>query len=133
MITPATKHVYPGAILVFLAGISSFPVLAVEPTFVAEETSNPVTNGLIRRILEDPRRDYSSASGPDDCNNEALYIRTKELLGKYVANPMENREVLSDYILSSKEQCNCTGAIIGKDFDILLKDLGSDISQVPCL
>ena len=74
----------------------------------------------------------ASVSGSDDCNSEALYHGTKEQLGKYVASPMDNQEALRDYILSGKEQCNCTLPIIGKNFNILLKDLGSDISQVPC-
>jgi hypothetical protein len=132
MIIHPTKRVYLLTILMLLTGIGSFPVLAEEPAAVVKEESNPVMNELIGRILKDPSRDYSSVSGPDDCNSEPLYHGTKEQLGKYVASPMENQEALRDYILSGKEQCNCTLAIIGKNFNILLKDLGSDISQVPC-
>jgi hypothetical protein len=133
MNTYPLKRVYLPAILMLLTGIGSFHVLAAEPAAMVIEDSNPaVMRDLIGRILEDPSRDYSSVRGPDDCSNETLYQGTKELLGEYVADPVENQEALLDYILSSKEQCDCTLAIIGMNVNILLKDLGSDISQVPC-
>ena len=107
-----------------LAGIGSYPVLAETPEGVILQTGKPALTELIKRILEDPHRGYSSVEGSFGCTSEALYLGTKELLGKYADSPEENQEALSDYILSGKEQCHCTEAIIGKDFDILLDNLG---------
>jgi len=129
MATPATKHVCLAAILMSLAGIGSFPVLAEAPEGVILETGKPVVTELIRRILEDPHRGYPSVDSSFDCNSETLYLGTRDLLGKYVDNPVEYQAALRDYILSGKEQCHCTQAIIGKDFDILLDDLGSETSR----
>jgi hypothetical protein len=93
----------------------------------------PGMTELLGRILADPHRDYERVHGPDDCNSEEIYHGTKEVLGKYVASPAENRSVLTDYIFSGDAACNCTRAIVGKDIDILMKDLGKDMSELPCL
>ena len=115
-----------------LAGIGAFPARAAEPEAVIETTNEPGMTGLIGRILEDPHKSYANVRGPDDCNSEALYLGTKDILRKYVADPVENHDGLRDYLLSGKEQCSCTRAIIGKNIDILLEDLELDISQLPC-
>ena len=134
MNTSPAKHGYVVAILVLLVGIGSFPLQAEEPEIVIEEAGQtPGLIGIISRTLNDPHKDYSSVWGPDDCNSEALFLATKEQLAGYVANPKGNKEALRAYILSAKEPCNCTRAIVGKDFDILIEDLETDFSHLPCL
>lgn len=133
MNTTTTKHVNPVSMLVLLAILGSSPVLAQElgevPEGVILETGKPVFIDLIRRIMEDPHRGYSNVDGSYDCKSETMYIGTKEVLRKYVESPEEYQAVLRDYVISSKEQCHCTQAIIGKDFDILLHDLGPETSR----
>jgi hypothetical protein len=90
-------------------------------------------NELLGRILADPHRDYQSVHGPDDCDSEETYHGTREVLGEYVDNPAGNKAALKDYIFSGQAACNCTRAIVGKDIDILMKDLGKDMSELPCL
>ena len=55
------------------------------------------------------------------------------MLGEYVARPEQNKSVLKDYIFSGEAACNCTRAIFGKNIDLLMKELGMDISELPCL
>jgi hypothetical protein len=93
----------------------------------------PGVTAIIGRILDDPHRDYQSVHGPDDCSSEEVYNDTREVLGKYVASPADSKSLLKDYIFSGKAACNCTRAIIGKDIDILMKDLGMEMSELPCL
>ena len=93
----------------------------------------PGVTGVIERILADPHRNFHSVHGPDDCNSEGVYQDTREALGKYVAGPEENKAALKDYIFSGEAACNCTRAIVGKDIDILVKDLGMEMSGLPCL
>jgi hypothetical protein len=123
------KRVYLLAVLMVLTGAGSFPLLAAGPEIVILETGKPVIPDLIRRILEDPHKGYSNVKGSFDCASEELYLRTREILGKYAAAPVENQEALSNYVLSSKEQCNCAQAIIGKNFENLLYDLGPETSK----
>jgi hypothetical protein len=123
------KRVYLLAILVVLAGAGSFPLLAAGPDVVIPETGKPVIPDLIRRILEDPHKGYSNVKGSFDCASEDLYLRSRDILGKYAEAPVENQEALSNYLLSSKEQCNCAQAIIGKNFETLLYDLGPETSK----
>jgi hypothetical protein len=129
MVVPLTKHVYLAAILAMLAGIGSSPLLAQAPEGVILETGKPVIPDLIRRILEDPHRGYANVAGSFDCASEAVYLRTREILGQYATGPEENQAALSGYILSGKEQCNCAQAIVGKEFDILLHDLGPETDK----
>jgi hypothetical protein len=134
MISPSTKYLCLGLMLVLLAGAGSFPVLAADPEVdIGVEKSRAGMPDLLTRLLGDPHRDYSSVKGPDDCNSEELYHGTKEQLGEYAASPMENKAAMKDYILGSEEQCNCTRAIVGKNFDILIYDLGLSFPQLPCL
>ena len=109
------------------------PLPAEEAAFGEVIPAQPGMTKLLGRILADPQRDYQRVHGPDDCNSEAVYQDTKGALGDYVANPGEQKSALKDYIFSGEAACNCTRAIVGKDIDILMKDLGSDISALPCL
>lgn len=129
MTVPPIKRVYLLALLVVLTGAGSFSLLAAGPEVVILETGKPVIPDLIRRILEDPHRSYSSVQGSFDCASEELYLRSREILGKYAAAPLENKAALSNYLLSSKEQCNCAQAIVGKNFENLLFDLGPETSE----
>jgi hypothetical protein len=126
-------HRYPALFLIYLVCCAPLPLLAEEAAVVEVIPGKPGVTGIIGRILEDPHRDYQSAQGPDDCSSEEIYHDTREVLGKYVANPVGNKAVLRDYIFSGEAACNCTRAIIGKDIDILMKDLGADMSGLPCL
>lgn len=126
------KHFYPITVLFLISGLGSSPAPAADPPNVIQ-TGAPVIPKLIERILEDPNRDYDSVKGPDDCSSESLYNESKEMLGKYAADPAANKEALREYIISSEAQCNCTAAIVRKEFDILLDHLEADISKVPCL
>jgi hypothetical protein len=119
--------------LVYLISLAPLHSLAEEAAVQEVVPVKPGVTALIGRILADPHRDYHSVHGPDDCNSEATYQGTREVLGKYVADPVANKPVLKDYIFSGEAGCNCTRAIIGKDIDILMKDLGTDISELPCL
>lgn len=134
MMTPHPKtRSYLTLLLMSLICFAPLPSPAEEAAIVEVIPGKPGITALLGRILEDPHRDYQSAQGPDDCNSEAVYNDTREVLGKYVANPAENRPALKDYIFSGKAACNCTRAIVGKDIDILMKELGMDMSELPCL
>lgn len=121
------------AVLTMLTGIASFPAQSEETIMGKVIPSEPGVNEVIGRILDDPQRDYASAQGPDDCNSEELYLGTKTALGNYVANPAGQQAAMQDYILSGREPCNCTRAIVGKYIDDLVKELGMDMSHLPCL
>jgi hypothetical protein len=123
---------YPITVLLLISAIWTSPAPAADPTDVIQ-TGAPVIPKLIGRILEDPYRDYDSVKGPDDCSSESLYNDSREMLGKYAADPAANGEALREYIISGEAQCNCTAAIVRKEFDILLDHLEADISKVPCL
>jgi len=129
---PKTRR-YLAPVLISLVCFAPLPVLAEEAAFGEVIPSKPGVPELLGRILADPHRDYQSVQGPDDCDSEEMYHGTKAVLGKYVASPVENRSALKDYIFSGKAACNCTRAIVGKDIDILMKDLGMSMSELPCL
>jgi hypothetical protein len=129
---PKTRSYLPPA-LMFLICFATLPSLAEAAPVVEVIPSKPGVPELIGRILEDPHRDYQRVHGPDDCNSEESYNDTIEVLGKYVARPEQNKSVLKDYIFSGEAACNCTRAVVGKNIDILMKDLGMDISELPCL
>lgn len=139
MSEPETKHYYLPAVLLLICLTGPDPLPAAEPAEVPAGPTEVITTGapvipeLIGRIIADPKRDYISASGPDDCSSESLYTDTKDILGNFAADPEANAGVLRDYIVSGEEQCNCASAIVGKDFALLLTHLGMDISSVPCL
>lgn len=127
------KHVFLMAVFMLLAATGSLPALAEEAAAEEQIAVKPGVNALIERILADPHIDYRSVTGPDDCDTEMLYQGTRDVLGEYIAAPEEKRSMLLDYLLSGKAPCNCTRAIVGKDFNILVKDVGLKMSELPCL
>ena len=127
-----TKHLYLCSILISMSGLVSLPAMA-EQLEMVDQSSYAAIPRFIERIVSDPDRTYESVYGPDDCSSESLYNAAMEVLAGYAVHPTENSPALKKYILSGEAQCNCTEAIVGKDFDNLLEQLGSDISEVPCL
>jgi len=123
------KHIFRIVVLAMLACAGNFPALAAEPGTPAPDPVRPVIVDLVQRILGDPAVNYDSVADPSDCKSVTLYLGTRDVLGKYVASPAENRTSLQDYILSGDDQCSCAEAIIGKNFDILLHDLGPETAK----
>ena len=121
------------AVLMCLTGVASFTALAEEAAVEPVIASKPGVSELIGRILADPHRGYQRVRGPDDCNSEEVYLGTRKVLEDYVATPAEKQAEVRDYILSGQAPCNCTRAIVGKNIDLLMKELGMDISELPCL
>lgn len=113
------------------AGVA--PALAADPEMIIETKPQPGLTGLIERALYDPYKSFTHVQGRDDCNSETDYHVTREALGVYATDAEAGRESLMNYILSGAAECNCTRAIVGKDFDILIGDLGLTFSQLPCL
>jgi hypothetical protein len=132
MFPTLSKPASLAAAIMLLSSLGSAPVLADEPTVVEQPEAGSNLSTLLKNILGDPERNFSRYQGPDDCATERLYLDTRDLLGNYAAAPEQHQKALRDYILANKPQCNCTRAIIGKDFDILVDAVGSDLSQVPC-
>jgi hypothetical protein len=126
-----SNRLYLCVILVSMAGVMAMPATAEEQGMVIQP-GYPVVPNLIGRIVSDPDRTYEDVRGPDDCSSESLYLTTKDMLAGYSINPTENSAALKAYILSGEAQCNCTAAIVGKDLDALLENVGSDISKTPC-
>jgi hypothetical protein len=118
------------ALLLSIPGAAA--VLADEPTVVQETETADTMAVLLKDILGDPKRNFDRYYGPDDCATEPLYVKSADRLGSYADAPEEQQQALRSYIESGREQCNCTRAIVGKDFDILVRSVGSDMSQIPC-
>jgi hypothetical protein len=132
MTPPLSKYAYLTAAIMLLSVAGSAPLLADEPTVLVEPEAGNSLSALLNNILGDTDRHFDRYQGPDDCSTEQLYVNTRELLGNYADAPEQHQEALRNYMLASKQQCNCTRAIIGKNFDILVDAVGSDFSQVPC-
>jgi hypothetical protein len=132
MTSPLSKYAYLTAAIMLLSVAGSAPLLADEPTVLVEPEAGNSLSALLKNILGDTDRHFDRYQGPDDCSTEQLYVNTRELLGNYADAPEQYQEPLRNYMLASKQQCNCTRAIIGKNFDILVDAVGSDLSQVPC-
>jgi len=133
MISHPRMHRCLATVLMCVTGFASIPALAEEADVEEMIASKPGITPLLGRILADPNRNYQRFRGPDDCNGEEVYLGTRKVLEEYVATPPEKEAELRDYLLSGKEQCNCTRAIVGKEINILVKDLGLDMSELPCL
>jgi hypothetical protein len=88
---------------------------------------------VIGRIVNDPDRNYANYRGPDDCKTEADYERTKALLGQFADKPADHKDAVKNYIFETTDQCSCTRAIAGEEFDILMFSLGSSVSEANCL
>ena len=132
MIPPLSKHASLMAVIMLLSAAGSAPLLADEPTVLVQPEAGSSLSMLLKNILGDTNRHFDRYQGPDDCGTEQLYVTTRGLLGNYADAPEQNQDALRNYILANKQQCNCTRAIIGKNFDILVDAVGSDLSQVPC-
>jgi len=132
MIPPLSRHTSLTAAIMLLSLPGSAPLLADEPTVLVQPEAENSLSGLLKNILGDTDRHFGRYQGPDDCSSEQLYVDTREVLGSFADAPEQNEDALRNYILASKQQCNCTRAIIGKNFDILVDAVGSDLSQVPC-
>jgi len=132
MIPPLSRHASLSAAILLLSVSGSAPLLADEPTVLVQPEAENSLSGLLKNILGDTDRHYDRYQGPDDCSSEQLYVDTREVMGKFADAPEQNQDALRNYILANKQQCNCTRAIIGKNFDILVDAVGSDLSQVPC-
>jgi len=132
MILPLTKHAPLGVAILLLSCFGSAPLQADEPTVVVQPEAGDSLSTLLENILGDTNRHFDRYQGPDDCSSEQIYVITRDMLGNYAGAPEQNQEALRNYIIANKQQCNCTRAIIGKNFDILVDAVGSDLSQVPC-
>ena len=126
------KRLYLCSIFMSMVGLISLPAMA-EPPGMVNPPGYAAIPRLIERIVSDPDRTYESVRGPDDCSSESLYSTTVKALADYAHNPVENSATLRKYILSGEAQCNCADAIVGKDMDSLLEQVGSSISEAPCL
>jgi hypothetical protein len=125
-------HASLTAAILLLSVSASAPLLADEPTVLVQPEAGNSLSDLLKNILGDTDRHFDRYQGPDDCNSEQLYVNTREVLGNFADAPENNDAAVRNYILANKQQCNCTRAIIGKNFDILVDAVGSDLSQVPC-
>jgi hypothetical protein len=132
MIPIRSIHVSLAATLVLLAGLGTVPVLADEPTVVVQENAESSLSQLLKDILADTNYNYERFHGVDDCSSPVVYNDSRALLGKYADAPAQYESALRNYILSDQTQCNCVRALIGKNFDILVDTVRSDMSQVPC-
>jgi len=132
MIPPLSRHTSLVTVILLLSVSGSAPLLADEATVLVQPEAGDSLSGLLKNILGDTDRHFDRYQGPDDCSTEELYLSTRQVLGNYADAPEQYQEALRNYILASKQQCNCTRAIIGKNFDILVDAAGSDLSQIPC-
>ncbi|MGB7933297.1 MAG: hypothetical protein WCH04_13915 [Gammaproteobacteria bacterium] len=132
MTPPLSKHASLAAAILLLSGFGSTSLRADEPTVVVQPEAGDSLSALLKNILGDTNRHFDRYQGPDDCSTEQLYADTRALLGNYADAPGQYQEAVRKYMLASKPQCNCTRAIIGKNFDILVDAVGTDLSQVPC-
>ena len=96
-----STSVMQAAMLVLLMFSGLSPVVAAEYVEPVLDSGQPVIVELVRMILGDPARNFSTLQSPSDCGTETMYLGTRDVLEK---------------------------AIIGKDFDILLHDLGPETS-----
>ena len=132
MIQARSRPISPAAAILLVSCLGSATLLADEPTVLVQPQAGNNLSVLLKNILGDTSRTFSRYQGADDCSTESLYVNTRELLGNYADAPEQYQEAVRNHILAGKSQCNCTRAIIGKNFDILVDAVGSDLSQVPC-
>ena len=132
MIPIRSSHVSLKAAIVLLCTLTAVSAVADEPTVLVQPEAESSLSALIKNILADTNYNFERFRGLDDCGNEQLYIASRALLGRYADAPEQNEEALRNYILNNKAQCNCVRALIGKNFDILVDTVRSDLSQVPC-
>jgi len=133
MISHLGIHRYLAMVLMCLTGFASLPALAEEAGVEQVIAVEPGVTQLLGRILDDPHRDFERFRGPDDCRSEDLYRSTEKILREYVASPAEKKAEVRDYILSGEAACNCTRAILGKEINSLLYDVGMKMDELPCI
>jgi hypothetical protein len=127
-----SRHASLTATIALLSGLLAISALADEPTVLVQPEAESSLSMLIKNILEDTNYNFERFRGLDDCGDKQIYTASRDLLGRYADAPEQNEEALRNYILNNKAQCNCVRAIIGKNFDILVDTVRSDLSQVPC-
>ena len=132
MIHTLSKRIVLPAAAMLISTFGSVSLLADEPTVLVQPRAESSLSGLLKNILADTDRTFDRYQGPDDCATERLYLDTRDLLGNFADEPAKYQDAVRNYLLAGKAQCNCTRAIIGKNFDILVDAVGSDLSQVPC-
>lgn len=132
MIPTRSRHVYLATVIALLFSPASVPVLADEPTVLVQQQAESGLSMIIKNILGDTNYNFERFRGADDCGTETVYTSSRDLLGNYADAPEQHQESLRNYIMADKAQCNCVRAIIGKNFDILVNAVGSDLAQVPC-
>jgi hypothetical protein len=133
MISHIRMHRYLVTVLMCLTSLASLPALAEESAVEEVIAVTPGVTQLLGRILDDPHRDYDRVRGPDDCRSEDLYHSTENILREYVATPAEKKAEVRDFILSGEAACNCTRAILGKEINSLVNDIGMKMDELPCL
>lgn len=122
------------ALFTLLVGYSSLPVMAADESHaknVVHESAG--ANKVIKSILDNHLFTYDDVRGPDDCKNKTVYQRTRDVLREYIAAPDEKMVLMRDYINSDRAQCNCTGAIVGTQFNNLVNNVGLKLTSIPCL
>jgi hypothetical protein len=132
MTSPQSKHALLARTILLLLILGPPAALADEPTVVEETETADSLSKLLIDILGDPDRTYARYHGLSDCSTERVYQDTRAILQQYASAPAEHQAALRHYLESSKEQCNCARSIIGKDFDMMVDAVGSEMSQVPC-
>ena len=132
MIPTRSRHVSLAATIVLCSCLGTFTAAADVPTVLVQQEAENSLSMLLKNILADTDYNFERFRGVDDCNTEQVYHDSRDLLGKYADAPQQYEEALRNYILADKTQCNCVRAIIGKNFDILVNTVRSDLSQVPC-
>lgn len=133
MISHSRMRIYLAAVLMCLTGLASLIALAEETDVVQVIAVEPGVTQLLGRILDDPHRNYDRVRGPDDCRSEDVYRSTENILKEYVASPADKKTDVRDYLLSGEAACNCTRAILGKEINSLLNDIGMKMDELPCL
>jgi hypothetical protein len=118
------------AVLLILGIVASLSGAARGETL--QELSLKSIAGIVGNIVNNPEIDSSRYVGEDDCRSETVFFSTVGLMQEFANDPFDSKDAMKQYIFADPQQCNCTRAIIGKDFDILLESLGTSISQAPC-
>jgi hypothetical protein len=132
MIPPRSRCISLAATIVLLSSLGALPATADEPTVVVQQESETSLSMLLKNILADTNYNFERFRGVDDCGSEQMYAASRDLLGRYADAPQQQEEALRNYILANKAQCNCVRAMVGKNFDILVNTVRSDLKQVPC-
>jgi hypothetical protein len=132
MIPIRSRHIFLAATIVLLSSLGALPAAADSPTVLVQQEAESSLSMLLKNILADTNYNFERFRGLDDCSTEQVYTATRDLLGKYADAPQQHQEALRNYILTDTMQCNCVRAMVGKNFDILVNTVRTDMKQVPC-